>query len=679
MTGHGPIAENAGSAGKPAGPRSGPSRASGPAPSPVPGHGPAPGPGSINVFVSYSRADQKRALAVIGGLEKAGFQVWWDGLLEGGQTFLKTTEAALHAADAVVVLWSKTSVDSHWVRDEATHGRDARRLVPLTIDRSEPPLGFRQFQVIDLAKWRGDPSALEFQAVIRAVYASMGEQRAPATQSRPSRAVSRRAVLAGSGLVVVAAAGLATWRFGQSPGGVDRNSVAVLPFRNLSGNASEDYLTQGIAEEIRLALSRNAELKVFAPESTASAGASLGNPVEVARKLGAASLLDGSLRRAGSLMRVVASLTDRASGLSVWTEQFDRPMTDLFAVQSEIAAAVVSALAAQAGKTADDSRSDMKVSGTGDPIAHDAYLRGNAFYALRSGEASLSAALRQYDAAVAADPKFAEALAARARTLVNITQQYGKAGEFSAAYKSALASAQKAAALKPRLAIAQSTLGYVLVQAGLDIAGARGPFELSRQFGQGDAAVMRIYAAFCAQTGNVAGAHAAITRALELDPLNAGEYNTLAYIRLCERDWAGAADAGHRALDLNPRILQSHSYIGKSLFEQRRAAEARVAFQAEPLEVERLVGLAVTEHRLGNIAAADAARSKLLQTLGDASAYQQAQIFAQWGEADAALERLAFARRVGDVGLILLKTDSWMDPLRPRPEFSTLLKSLGFS
>lgn len=663
MTGQGPIAEDAGSAGITSGPASAASRV----------------PGAANVFVSYSRVDQKRALAVIGGLEKAGFAVWWDGLLEGGQTFLKTTEAALHAADAVVVVWSKTSVDSHWVRDEATHGRDARRLVPLSIDRSEPPLGFRQFQVIDLAKWRGNPSGPEFQAVIRAVHAIMGEQHAPPTPARPSRGLSRRVVLAGSGVVAATGIGVATWRFGQSTGGVDRNSVAVLPFRNLSGNASEEYLTQGIAEEIRLALSRNAELKVFAPESTASAGADISNPVEVARKLGAASLLDGSLRRAGSLMRVVASLTDRESGLSVWTEQFDRPMTDLFAVQSEIAAAVVSALAAQAGKSADDNRGNMKVSGTSDPVAHDAYLRGNAFYALRSGEASLSAALRQYDAAVAADPDFAEALAARARTLVNMTQQYGKAGEFSAAYKSALASAQKAVALKPRLAIAQSTLGYVLLQAGLDFAGARGPFELSRQYGQGDAAVMRIYAAFCAQAGNFPAARLAIGRALELDPLNAGEFNTLAFVRLCERDWAGAADAGHRALDLNPRILQSHSYIGKSLFEQGRAAEARVAFQAEPLEVERLVGLAVTEHRLGNTKAADDARSALLQTLGDASAYQQAQIFAQWGQADPALERLAFARRVGDVGLILLKTDSWMDPLRPRPEFSALLKSLGFS
>ena len=134
-----------------------------------PEQAPQPALPQASVFVSYSRGDQKRAMPVIAGLEKAGFRVWWDGLLEGGDTFLPTTEAALEGADAVVVIWSKTSVASHWVRDEATVGRDRRRLVPLSLDGSEAPLGFRQFQLIDIAKWRGNPAAPEFQRVIRAV------------------------------------------------------------------------------------------------------------------------------------------------------------------------------------------------------------------------------------------------------------------------------------------------------------------------------------------------------------------------------------------------------------------------------------------------------------------------------------------------------------------------------
>ena len=108
-------------------------------------------PAPTSVFFSYSREDQARALPIIRLIEAAGFSTWWDGLLEGGERFSRATEEALNRAKAVVVLWSKASVHSHWVSDEATRGRDRRVLVPLSLDGAEPPLGFGQFQVIDLA------------------------------------------------------------------------------------------------------------------------------------------------------------------------------------------------------------------------------------------------------------------------------------------------------------------------------------------------------------------------------------------------------------------------------------------------------------------------------------------------------------------------------------------------
>ena len=120
------------------------------------------------VFVSYSRADQKRALPVIELLERAGFAVWWDGLIEGGERFSRTTATALDTARAVVVLWSQTSADSHWVHDEATSGRDRGVLVPLSLDGTEPPLGFRQFQFIDVSKGR---LRAESDRIVRAVAA----------------------------------------------------------------------------------------------------------------------------------------------------------------------------------------------------------------------------------------------------------------------------------------------------------------------------------------------------------------------------------------------------------------------------------------------------------------------------------------------------------------------------
>ena len=96
---------------------------------------------AYTVFLSYSRADRKAAQSIVRVLEKAGYGVWWDGLLEGGERFSRTTETALENALAVVVLWSRTSASSHWVHDEATRGREAGRLVPLSLDGSLPPLG----------------------------------------------------------------------------------------------------------------------------------------------------------------------------------------------------------------------------------------------------------------------------------------------------------------------------------------------------------------------------------------------------------------------------------------------------------------------------------------------------------------------------------------------------------
>ena len=108
--------------------------------------------GETTIFVCYSRTDQARALPVIQLLQQAGFNTWWDGLLEGGERFSHTTEDALNRAKAFVVLWSRTSVQSHWVHDEATRGRDRGTLVQLSLDGTEPPLGFGQFQVIDLSR-----------------------------------------------------------------------------------------------------------------------------------------------------------------------------------------------------------------------------------------------------------------------------------------------------------------------------------------------------------------------------------------------------------------------------------------------------------------------------------------------------------------------------------------------
>src|SRR5690242_5230177 len=156
------------------------------------------GPGKpATLFLSYSRADETRARRLAQVLEKSGYEIWWDARIEGGAAYARSISEALDHADAVIVLWSARSVESDWVRDEAAQGRDRHRLIPLSLDGSEPPIGFRQYQVIDLSHWHGRSSSREMEAILRAIDTVTGNEPHPApAQASP---VSRRTALIAGG------------------------------------------------------------------------------------------------------------------------------------------------------------------------------------------------------------------------------------------------------------------------------------------------------------------------------------------------------------------------------------------------------------------------------------------------------------------------------------------------
>ncbi len=629
------------------------------------------------VFFSYARADQKQAKLIIAALEAAGCKVWWDGLLAGGETFLPTTEAALEGADAVVVLWSKTSLDSHWVRDEATVGRDRRRLVPLSLGGVAPPLGFRQFQVIDLTAWNGRADAPEMLGIVQAISSFAGRAPVGVVQLQP--AVSRRAWIAGGAVAAIAVAGggFTLWTRAFSGKAGASNSVAVLPFANLSGDPAKAYFADGLSEEIRLGVARIDGLRVLAPMSAGKAAETYKEDVPtIGRALAADYVLRGSVRQSGERIRIAAELLDSKDNAPAWSDQFDRTMTDIFSLQAEIADNVADVLSAQfvRGNKADKGEQG----GTNSGRAFDAYLRGNAYYALRSGEAAYRAALKQYDAALAIDDDYAKAHAARARVITVITNAYAKASEFEARYDDAVRSARRAVAIAPDLAIAQSTLGFVLVQGKLDLRGARQPYEISNRLGKGDATVQLLYAAYAAEMGWQDKALTAINRSVGLDPLNPAAHRILAFVHYCARRFDPAIAACRKALELNPKLSQANAYWGDALLQKNAVAEALARFEKETDQMTRLTGIAIAQHRLGNAPAAQAAYDALIGEFADGSTYQQAQVHAQWGQIDEALQKLLLARKIGDVGLAYAFTDPFLDPLRQRAEFSDLLKDLGF-
>ena len=167
------------------------------------------------VFVSYARPDAKAAKTIIQILENAGFIVWWDGLIPGGERFGSRIGEALEGARAVVVLWSASAAASHWVQDEASHGRDRHCLVPLSLDGTQPPLGFRQFQWLDISRGRihaGNPAV---RRALDALVEIMGRPALAPARSAPR--VSRRALLGAGGAAAVAAGGFATWKWVIAP------------------------------------------------------------------------------------------------------------------------------------------------------------------------------------------------------------------------------------------------------------------------------------------------------------------------------------------------------------------------------------------------------------------------------------------------------------------------------
>jgi TolB-like protein/Flp pilus assembly protein TadD len=640
------------------------------------------------VFLSYASDDRSAAEVIVAALESAGFNVWWDGLISGGAVYSRSIDEALKGAAAVVVLWSAHSIASHWVRDEATFGRDHSRLVPVSLDGTEPPLGFRQFQVIDLSKWRGKADAAELTAIVHAIAIARQSPPAmpPAGAAPAPRSASRRRFLIAGGstaLAALAGTGWLAWRDGLfSSGAAAANSIVVLPFENLSGDPDRNYFSEGLAAEVRAALARNSALRVISGVSSEAFRNANDDAVSIARKLGVAFLLDGNVRLAGTTFRIAAELIDGATGFSRWTQSFDRSIDNIFAVQSEIAAAAVSALTKAMIRAGNLSGANEHfttvVGGTDNAAAYDAYLRGRALFNLAESESTDRAALAHFDAAIAADPAFAAAHAARSRTLTVIANHYAEAQDTRPLYDQAIAAAETSTSIAADLADGHSALGLALFQGRLDVKAARAPYDLSYQLGQGDAPVVARYALYCAMTGRVSDAMPAMAHALDLDPLNPLVHRAMGVVLYNARRYADAIVRVAQALAMNPKMGDAHAIIGSALFLLGRDEEARDEYLAESSSLVGLPGIAIIEQKLGNIAAARTALAQLVAEHGASSLYQQAQVAAQWGERDGAMALLLQARTLGDSGLVYARNDPMLDPLRQMPEFIELLQHLGF-
>jgi TolB-like protein len=656
--------------------------------------GEAPTSTCRSVFLSYSRADLERARPVFALLESAGLDVWWDGRLEGGENYLATTEKALETADCVLVLWSQTSIASHWVRDEAQRGRERGCLIPLSLDGSMAPLGFRQFQLLDISGWSGHPAAAEAGRILSAVKGmtvdTADSGRPSATPSlaavNPSArapvrdfAISRRSAVIGAAGLVGAATITAGWATGLfAPGEAKAVSMVVLPFANRTGDADKGWFSDGISNELRSVLVRNPRLRVAAPTSSGAVGSE--DDFAIGRKLGVDHILRGSVQRDEARLRVSAELVEIKGGLVRWAESYDRALEDVFALQSEIAKTVALSLVAEIASK-DEVRTSIAaqeaVGGTQVVVAYEAFLRGKALYELSAGIATDRNALAQFDAAIAADPAYAAAHAMRAAMLSSIANATDDAAEGTAFYVSAITSAERAIALEERLAQGHLALGFALSNGQLRRSAALPHYQAAERLATGDGDILRSVAIFYSYGPEQDLAAQRIGQAIELDPLNARAYRSAGFIALFARDYPAVNRHIIRALELNPSLVSAHFAIANARLMQGDAAGALVAARKERAPIFALTASAIASDKLGDSAEADIALAQIIADYGDAALYQQAQVRAQRGETAAALALLERAFAGKDPGLLFARNDPLLDPLRGEKALADLLLRLA--
>lgn len=367
------------------------------------------------IFLSYAHEDLAKAKSLAGALERAGHQIWWDSHVGGGARFASEIAAALKDAEAVAVLWSHHSIESIWVQDEAAVGRDSGRLVPISLDDSEPPLGFRQFQSIDLSGWKGRRTAAGLAVIKNSIAAVLkGERLAlpPRIHRKRWRGWPARAAAALAALFLLAGAFL---YFGnRSTASAATPALAVMPFADLSAGQNKGYFAEGMAEEIRSLLSTDPQLRVTGRSSTERLGE---NPdfQDVRKKLGVSHLLEGSVRVEGQRLRMNVRLVNAKNGNQLWDERFDRKMDDVFAVQDEISTAVASRLRRSFRLAAQARQQARRTS----PEVLDLYLAAAA----KAGEGSYQSrreAEQLLFRAVELDPKYAPAWLGLSRNIHNM-------------------------------------------------------------------------------------------------------------------------------------------------------------------------------------------------------------------------------------------------------------------
>jgi len=475
--------------------------------------------------------------------------------------------------------------------------------------------------------------------------------------------------------VAMIAAGLFAYQFFRAPRlttafGATNKSIAVLPLLNESGDPKDEYFSDGLSEELIAALAQIRELKVIGRSSSFRFKERKEESKTIGEKLGVATLLEGTVRKQGDRVRIVAELINAADGIELWTRTFDRELKDIFAVQQEIAAAVASSLkttllGSEQGSSANPATKNTE--------AHNAYLQGHYYFQRRNLE-DYRKAVSHYDEAIRLDPDYALAYAERSEAWTMIGDL---SGQGKTAWPKAREDAEKAVAIAPALAEAHAALGWVRCFVEWKFADGLSELKRAKELSPANPTANDLLARIVVYLGRPAEAEKQARQAAELDPLAFPAQNNLARALFFEGKFDEADAIARKAAEVHPAAASNRRFQVLIAVQRRDGETALREAQLEPDEAYRGFELALAHYVRGDRAAADAALADLIAKSRDIAAYQIAQVYAVRGEKEKTFEWLQISFDTHDTGTLGLLIDPLLRDLRTDPRYKRLLAKLG--
>jgi TolB-like protein len=642
------------------------------------------------VFLSYASEDAEAALRICNALREAGIEVWFDqSELRGGDAWDSEIRRQIRSCALFVPIIShnthlrgegyfrlewKLAVDrSHLMASNQPF------LLPVVIDDTpnsddRVPERFSEVQWTRLADGAASGAFVDRVKRLLASPVSSGELR-PAPVARPRATMLPKALWALIGVGLLAVAVVAVDRFAPSTpktapappaDNIPANSIAVLPFTDVSRQKDQEYFSNGLSEELINQLSRIPSLRVPGRRSSFFFKGKSDDIASIALRLLVANVLEGSVRKDGNRLRVTAELIRATSGYHLWSETYDFELKDVFKVQDQIANAVVTALKLRLTPAGPNSLRSSNSE------AYNEYLLARQFYLGGTAE-TYRLAIDALHKALGLDPDFAAAYADLGTVTFTLGDMLGDASEIKRAFEAA----DKAIALAPGAAYGYSARGFMRSTSSWDWAGAQADFNKAIELDPGNAEVQDNYGQLLQSLGQLPQAIAAARKATELDPLSGPAWENLARFLTDNHEYAAARAANAHALEFSPDGTYALNNLGTLQLLEGNAADALRTFRQVGFEGFRLQGVAMAEHSLGNAKESQQALDELSTKYAHDGPYEIADVYAWRGEKDKAFQWLERAYKQRDGGLANLKADPLLATLRTDARYTDFLKKMN--